>query len=249
MDIKLIICDLDRTLRRNDGNIPQYSIDILHKCRDIGILLGFATTRSQLAAQKCIDAVRPDVLALDGGALAKINDEIIYLAKVEASTATSLLDAIKQAPDVGHIIATTPRGYFDGEYFNLSAGAFKIVAQVSESSAKAIVRPFADIGYVPHSDDRWTSFAHIGATKWQAVDAVAAHLGINPAQIAAFGDDFSDVEMLANCGFGVAMGNAIPEAKSAAKYVCIDNEQDGVARWLETNILNERSEADASSGI
>ena len=77
------------------------------------------------------------------------------------------------------------------------------------------------------------------ASKWNAIQAVAAHFGIPIADIAAFGDDHNDIEMLQNSGVGVAVENAIDEAKAAANDICADNDNDGTAKWLERNILNE----------
>jgi hydroxymethylpyrimidine pyrophosphatase-like HAD family hydrolase len=55
--------------------------------------------------------------------------------------------------------------------------------------------------------------------------------------IAAFGDDHNDVEMLRRCGFGVAVANAIEEAKAAAGCICGTNDNDGVANWIEERVL------------
>ena len=52
-----------------------------------------------------------------------------------------------------------------------------------------------------------------------------------------FGDDANDVEMLQICGTGVAVSNAVMEAKAAADYVTRSNDEDGVADWIEKNIL------------
>ena len=57
------------------------------------------------------------------------------------------------------------------------------------------------------------------------------------SNIAAFGDDYNDVEMLRECGIGVAVANAIDEAKAAADYICGDCDDDGTARWLEEHVL------------
>jgi hydroxymethylpyrimidine pyrophosphatase-like HAD family hydrolase len=57
------------------------------------------------------------------------------------------------------------------------------------------------------------------------------------SDIIAFGDDYNDMEMLKNCGVGVAVANACDEAKSAADYVCGSNDEDGAANWLEINML------------
>ena len=49
----------------------------------------------------------------------------------------------------------------------------------------------------------------------------------------AFGDAHNDVEMLQAVGFGVAMGNAEPEIKALAQYVCPRIEEDGIYRGLQ----------------
>ena len=56
-------------------------------------------------------------------------------------------------------------------------------------------------------------------------------------EIVAFGDDYNDVDMLAGSGIGVAMGNAVGKAKTVADYVCLSNAEDGIAKWLEANVL------------
>ena len=43
--------------------------------------------------------------------------------------------------------------------------------------------------------------------------------------------------MLALCGTGVAMGNAIPEVKAAADVIIGGNDEDGIAAYLTQTIL------------
>ena len=56
--------------------------------------------------------------------------------------------------------------------------------------------------------------------------------GDSPAQTVYFGDDHDDIEPLKRCGIGVAVSNAIEEAKAAADYVAESNDEDGVAKFL-----------------
>jgi HAD superfamily hydrolase (TIGR01484 family) len=75
------------------------------------------------------------------------------------------------------------------------------------------------------------------ARKINAVSTVAAEFGISLSDVAAFGDDYNDIEMLRDCGIGIAVENAINEAKAVANYICGDCDNDGVAKWLEENVL------------
>ena len=72
---------------------------------------------------------------------------------------------------------------------------------------------------------------HRDATKGAAMIALCAYLGIPLERAVAFGDERNDCSMLA-AGLGVAMGNAAPEAKAAARLVTDTNQEDGVARTL-----------------
>jgi hydroxymethylpyrimidine pyrophosphatase-like HAD family hydrolase len=74
-------------------------------------------------------------------------------------------------------------------------------------------------------------------TKASGIKYIADYFSISLSEVAAFGDDYNDVDMLRECGAGVAMSNAIDECKAAADYICGDCDDDGVARWLEENVL------------
>jgi HAD superfamily hydrolase (TIGR01484 family) len=51
--------------------------------------------------------------------------------------------------------------------------------------------------------------------------------------VLSFGDDFVDIDLIRDCGWSVAVANAIPEIHSLAKYSTASNDDDGVAIVLE----------------
>ncbi|RKT84250.1 hypothetical protein SAMN05421805_103176 [Saccharopolyspora antimicrobica] len=71
-----------------------------------------------------------------------------------------------------------------------------------------------------------------GVDKATGLAAVAADLGVDQADVIAFGDMPNDVPMLSWAGRGVAMGNAHPAALAAADEVTTSNTDDGVAEYL-----------------
>jgi len=115
--------------------------------------------------------------------------------------------------------------------------AEKFAVLLPAELAGEIASDFEDVQHIAFTGDEWVQFACENATKWKAVEASAKYLGIETAQIAAFGDDFNDLEMIEKCGVGVAMGNAIPEVLAVADFVTADNNNDGIAVWIEENIL------------
>jgi hydroxymethylpyrimidine pyrophosphatase-like HAD family hydrolase len=70
------------------------------------------------------------------------------------------------------------------------------------------------------------------ASKWSAIEWLAAERSLRPERICAIGNDVNDVDMLARAGLGIAMGNAIPEARAAARLHTRGNDQDGVAHAI-----------------
>ena len=76
-----------------------------------------------------------------------------------------------------------------------------------------------------------------GATKWQAAKHLSARFGFTPEQIVAVGDDVNDIEMIKRAGLGIAVANALPQAKKAASFVVGSNDEDGVAEVVEKFIL------------
>ena len=61
--------------------------------------------------------------------------------------------------------------------------------------------------------------------------------GFGTESVIAFGDDFADIGMLELCGLGVAMGNAIEEIKEKADIVIGSNDEDGIAVFLENEMI------------
>lgn len=71
-----------------------------------------------------------------------------------------------------------------------------------------------------------------GCHKGEALLWLAAHLGICPKEIAAFGNGSNDISMLVRAGYGVAMGNASDDVKAVSGYCTQSNLEDGIAHFL-----------------
>jgi len=259
MDVNMIICDLDRTLLRNDKTISEYTLNVLEKCRKMGILFGFATARTMPGSKLYEEITKPDIIITDCGALAVIKGEEVYKALIPINLANQVINTKLNHKEVGIITANAINGYYVSRveetshpnwklwkalHYDFSQGidcdVYKFASQIFDSSILEEIVQIAQIRITRNHGEEWVMFTHKDATKYNGIAAIAKHLNMDTENIAAFGDDFSDIEMLKNCGIGVAMANAIDEAKEAADYICDSNDNDGVAKWLEENLCTSK---------
>lgn len=77
-----------------------------------------------------------------------------------------------------------------------------------------------------------------GVGKGIALQALAQKLGIPREQVMALGDYDNDLEMIEYAGFGVAMENASPRVKKAARFQTLSNDQCGVANAIRKHVLS-----------
>lgn len=104
---------------------------------------------------------------------------------------------------------------------------------VLERVATALGEELADSIEVTLSATTLLEVNAAGVNKGWALWALADHLGIDHTATVAFGDNFNDIPMLRAAGLGVAVGNAVPEAKLAADRVTFSCDDDGLAYVLE----------------
>ncbi|MBL4697743.1 MAG: HAD-IIB family hydrolase [Phycisphaerales bacterium] len=77
--------------------------------------------------------------------------------------------------------------------------------------------------------------------KWAAISWYLDRHGIDASRVAAIGDQVNDVPMIEAAGIGIAMGNAIGEVQSHAKYTTATNDNDGVAHAINAIVEGDFS--------
>lgn len=78
-----------------------------------------------------------------------------------------------------------------------------------------------------------------GANKGVALRALARQLDIPLSQVMAIGDNDNDLPMLEASGVPVSMGNGSQAAKTAAKYITLNNQDCGVAAAIRFIALGQ----------
>jgi Cof subfamily protein (haloacid dehalogenase superfamily) len=88
-----------------------------------------------------------------------------------------------------------------------------------------------------HSNAPFIEIAAAGITKARSLEKLCKFRGIPREDVVAFGDAPNDRPMLKWAGHGVAMQNAHANLLEIADEVTLSNLEDGVAVWLEKNLL------------
>ena len=79
---------------------------------------------------------------------------------------------------------------------------------------------------------------HVGSTPYFFLETKKPNVDIMTSKEAAFQTRrYADIGMLQLCGTGVAMGNAIDEVKDKADVVIGSNDEDGIAVFIENEII------------
>ncbi len=93
--------------------------------------------------------------------------------------------------------------------------------------------------FVPRSAWWQLDLSAKGCSKGAALFRLCELYGIAAADTLAIGDGINDLDLIQSAGFGVAMGNAVPEVLAAASASVADNASDGAAEAIERFILGE----------
>lgn len=104
-----------------------------------------------------------------------------------------------------------------------------------ELGPAVVMHDFAAVHPLDHDGERVHILEMFGpdATKWGGVSWVCARRSLDPARVAAIGDEINDLDMIRRAGLSVAMGNARREVREAATYHTAPNTACGVAHAID----------------
>ncbi len=111
------------------------------------------------------------------------------------------------------VLCMAPPMVLDGLTSNLKASSLPIDVMRSKATYLEIIRK--------------------GVSKAAGAAAILQSLGYTPEDAVAVGDGENDIALIRMAGLGVAMGNASYAVKSAADWVTLSNDEDGLAIALE----------------
>lgn len=251
-NIHMVVTDLDGTFLRTDKTVSDYTLETINRLHQKGILFVVATARPVRSVKEVLHN-----LPLDGG---------IYHNGAVVHDCGTQIDGtgIEQAVELcNRILADRPCCHISVEsedvlYANFDAGTIwpnidyvptpdfrelqgklvdKIILEAfSLEEMEGYRRYLSDDLYLLLSENRIAMIMNKKASKSGGIRLLAQRHRISLDQVVAFGDDYNDIDMLRTCGIGVAVANGLEPVKEAADEICGNNDEDGVAHWLASNI-------------
>ena len=244
--IQAVVVDLDNTLLHTDKTLSAYTVDMLKKCKEKAIKIMVATARPYRTATSYFERVGFDGITVSNGARIFCGKKMTEHC-ISPESAVRLIRELQGHEDLRITVETgecaysnKPIEYYwtvvteDLESVAKAEGVLKIlVHKDSEETWSLVQKELSEDLYATVSGGFLIQIMDKKATKWNGVQTMLEALGCRPQKTVYFGDDYDDLEPLKLCGMGVAVSNAIAEARQAADHIALSNDDDGVARFLE----------------
>ena len=109
-------------------------------------------------------------------------------------------------------------------------------------------RAFGNRAQPTVSHPRYLEFVAPGVTKGHALRWLARRAGVPLAQTMAIGDQYGDLEMIAEAGHGVAMAGAPAPVQAVARYIAPPLADEGAAQMIEELVLHGRRRGGSRKG-
>ncbi|WP_309070794.1 HAD family hydrolase [Arthrobacter sp.] len=262
--MRLVASDMDGTIVGHNGRISDRTVRAFEACLDSGVEVVFVTGRPPRWLQPLrelgfkgtvicsngaltYDLGREEVLAshlLDGESIfeaQRIIRDLYPAARFAAETVESFLiePGFADPGSVELLGATEPRPLRDS--LN-GAGVIKFLARENGITPDEFLHRVAPA--VEHLVATTHSAPSVpmlemsvpGINKSVTLARYAASLGIDQADVIAFGDMPNDIQMLDWAGHGYAMASGHPAALAAANFRAPAFDDDGVAQVLEERL-------------
>ncbi|GAA2876095.1 HAD family hydrolase [Streptosporangium fragile] len=257
---RLVATDLDGTALRSDGTVSPRTAAAFSLVENAGATLVFVTGRPPRWMHTVAGAVRHRGLAIcaNGALVYDLHTErIVKSHLIPPDVLEEVVRRLREkVPELAFSVEYEG-GFAHESDFRLGGWDSKAVAGLRVGTATLTSRPCAkllalhprmdpdilqaavcglvgDLVTPTHSSGRaLIEMSAHGVTKASALAELAGTLGVDSADVVAFGDMPNDLPMLHWAGASYAVANAHAEVLAAVDHVTATNNDDGVARVIE----------------
>jgi Cof subfamily protein (haloacid dehalogenase superfamily) len=263
--VRLLLADVDGTLVTQDKELTSRAADAVRRLGDAGVMFAVTSGRPPRGMAMLVDPLnlQTPIAAFNGGLLVDRDMSVLeqrvlpadLVSPVAAMMESFSLDVwlysgadwyVPKA-DGPHVAREAWTVRFEPKIMTagvqeLAGSVAKLVGVSDDTDAvaratSAVHDEFGDHVAAAASQPYYLDVTHPQANKGAVARYLAAKYGIGPDDIATIGDMPNDVLMFAHSGLSIAMGNASPEVKRAARRVTTSNQDEGFANAVDKFIL------------
>ncbi|ADQ14279.1 Cof-type HAD-IIB family hydrolase [Halanaerobium hydrogeniformans] len=260
MNIKLISFDLDGTLLNDQHQLHEKTIEAVQAIRQKGIKTLIATGRMYISAKPYVNSLEmKDPVITYNGALVMnpLLDQEIYHSPIPLDIAKDISKRLKEGnyylqTFLDDTLYVAEKNDFTLKYENIAGVEAQVVGDLTEFMDKGptkmliieedesvqieiqnfLLDNFSDEIEITSSYPSFLEITKKGISKAVPLKKYAEENNLKKEEIMAFGDGLNDLKMIEWAGQGIAMENAHPGLREAADDIAQNNNQLGVARYL-----------------
>lgn len=261
--IKLVATDMDLTLLHTDKSMPAGVSERIDALAERGVLFCAASGRpAPSLRQEFGGAADKMAFICDNGATVYAADgQAIYRDLIERDLYHEVLSLCADSGVGVPVLCAFDKAYMlerDRVHHDVTSIYYKSIIYVEsfeeldvdsnkisiyfpnwnspEQCAEVYEPAFGNRLYVTCAGKEWLDFMNLGVDKGSGIRQLTGHLGIELADVAAFGDTYNDIPMLDIVGHGFVVANADEHMHEHGRFLAPSNEDEGVLAVIDAII-------------
>ncbi len=256
----LICSDLDGTLLKKDKSVSRENLEAIEYFKSEGGYFTFITGRMPYYVTDIYNTVKPNapIGCVNGGAIFDfVSGKYLWTRELERDALELAESVIASVEGIGFQVSTFERVYFCQD--NSAMEHFRAVTKVPniQKHHRDIDIPIAKLLFADDDESKILKAKEIlenhpcanefdfirsertlfeilpkGISKGSVLSEMTKVLGIDMQKTIGIGDYNNDIEMLKKARIGIAVANACEEAKKAADYITVSNEEHAIAKTI-----------------
>ena len=253
--IKLILSDMDGTLLKDNGQLPEGFDEVMAELKKRGVLFGPSSGRQYYSLLESFPGYEDEfIFVAENGTMVKHHGKELFSSPIPKSQAFQVIDEAAKLQDIFRVYCGKKDAYIlesqkEPEYIaelakyythntvvrdfrEVDDEVIKVSFFDKTGCASTTIYPFMKRFQGPmqvvRSSDFWVDIMCFGINKGIALQQIQKKLHITPMECAAFGDYLNDLEIMSSAYYSFAVANAHHKIKDVARFHTTSNEEGGV---------------------
>jgi Cof subfamily protein (haloacid dehalogenase superfamily) len=258
--IKLIATDMDGTLLKSNGEMPNGFYELFNTLTNKGVYFVVASGRQYHTLFDDFAQLKDQMIFIaENGAIVMHHGKELFCLALERKKAREIIGDIREIENCDIVLCGKKSAYIEnsepdfwseakkyyrecqrvGDLLAIDDDVLKIAVYDyagSENCFNKLCPKWGDSSNVIISGKHWMDFGRQDVDKGVALKHIQSDLGVSYNESLVFGDYFNDVPMMEAAYYNYAMENSPYEVKTKTRFTAPSNDDEGVMKVIETLI-------------